>query len=124
MKKASKLILWIIFGIVILLAVKIAWMTRIERNRMAFSGASGYIETGEKFGIGIGMTLNEASEILLKQGFWRPRGGIGGTCGGEQFPEHEILALSDIRWRRGTVCLVEVDGKIARIGWYYNMAQP
>jgi len=102
-----------------------------EWNRAAF-GSEGYIVEGKKFGLTIGASKKEMTEYLVERGLADrsiPRTNEVGhnpqSCHLHIYAnEYEVQLWADKSWRRGTICVAYLDGKLTRVSWIYNMLAP
>lgn len=102
-----------------------------EWNRAAF-GSKGSIEQGEKFGISIGSNKQDTIDYLTARGLIDETAvGINETHYNPQScynyihgAEYEVELWADDSWRRGSICVAFIDGKLARMSWLYGMLQP
>lgn len=102
-----------------------------EWNRAAL-GSEGYIEKGTKFGLTIGDRKQEITEHLVTRGLVdestsgaNETGYNSQSCLLHIYPsKYEVQVWGDDSWRRGTICIAFLDGKLARMSWHYNMLQP
>jgi len=128
MKKAIKMII-LVLGLT--LTVSFLLFISNEWNRAAF-GAHGHIEKGTKFGLTIGDSKSEVVSYLVARGLtdgttleinethYNPQ-----SCHNHIYSdEYEVQIWDDRSWRRGTICVAFLDGKLARVSWYYGMFQP
>ena len=95
------------------------WLTVVMCGLSAACTTGAHIETGQRFGVRIGMPLEEAHAILVRRG---ARGGaLSGIeeCGGRRRgPGDQIEVFFGTSWSAGrTYCLLAVDGRVAVIGW-------
>ena len=102
-----------------------------EWNRAAF-GSRSNIEDGTKFSLTIGDSKQEVvgyftarglvdvSTYAINETHYNPQ-----RCHNHIYSdEYEVELWSDDSWRRGTICVAFLDGKLARISWDYGMFQP
>lgn len=79
------------------------------------------IESGQKFGVHVGMPLDEASTILRRRGLQPVLPGTNELiplCGGR--PRGHSEEVSAFRSpRHPTVCLFGVSGRVVAVGWEY-----
>jgi hypothetical protein len=88
-------------------------------------GSTGYITSGSKFGISIGMPLATARLRLAGRGL-QPLDLASlhappHRCLGWAYPpDHTVEAWTDDSWRRGTICIASVHGAVASVRWHFN----
>lgn len=117
-----KYVFWV--ALVALLA-GIGYLMADEFNRAGILSSEGYIESGSKFGIGIGSGAYEASERLSRQGLeLSPEDGRSNCLDRNYEASHAVQVWEDNSWRRGTICLESFDEKVVSIGWYFSWAAP
>lgn len=117
---------WIIliaFGLLLILVVS------DDRNRTALglTSAAGTVEEGEKFGVRIGMSVEEANERVQAGGFRRlsfraesEPASCGGPSVNRVIEDHEAARVYvDDSWRRGALCLISRDDQVVAIVWSY-----
>jgi hypothetical protein len=105
-----------------------AYLASDEFDKTAMIGGSyGYIESGAKFGIYVGMSQSDARQILANRGLTPEdladpeRLVPPHTCLHRKYPSYRDIELwSDRSWRRGTICLSLAQGKVASVAWHYD----
>lgn len=112
----------ILFCLIFLASVGLVLFIGNDSNRYALTSAKGTIIDGNRFGISIGQSIEEAREILISKGFtetFTPSGldEIG-------YEEIDRYIFSDSGWRRGNIWLEESDGVVTKIGWSYQFGAP
>lgn len=95
-------------------------------NRAAIFGSSGYINSGSKFGIRVGMDESRVVRKMKKRGLRvhsvTPTPAV---CIYREYAKNKLItALYDETWRRGTICLISEDGRIASVEWQYGLLIP
>ena len=121
----------VVIGIAILAFGLLAIFLSNEWNRAAW-GSEGYIENGTKFGLTIGESKPEVAIYLTSRGLINETTvGINETHYNPQScynyihgAEYEVELWRDDSWRRGSICIAFLDGKLARVSWWYGMFQP
>ena len=113
-------IILIVFGVAVTFFFWVAIMP--ERQRMDVFGGSGAIDSGQKFGLHVGMEAKAVRTKLEQTGFeWsllndeEPK-----TCPyvSSNVKRDSILVFEDLRWG-GVVCISIFDKKISAISWSY-----
>ncbi len=111
----------VVFGVAVTLFFWLAIMP--ERQRMDVFGGSGAIDSGQKFGLQIGMEAKGVRAKLEQTEFeWsllndeEPK-----TCPyvPTSVRRDSILVFDDLRWG-GVVCISIFDEKISAISWSYT----
>ena len=96
-----------------------------ERNRHAFA-SKGSIQEGAMFGISVGDTRLTVDKFLQKRGYSIEKTEemkIDGMftrnhCYSKRLPDNLTPSIyRDNSWRRGSLCVVYDDGKVAEIHW-------
>ena len=102
-----------------------------EWNRTLFY-PEGFIEKGKKFGLEIGHSKEIVTERILDRGLI-DRTGLGANETGYNLQSchlhiyedrYEVQLWVDKSWRKGTICVAFLDGKLARMSWWYNPLAP
>lgn len=90
-----------------------------DLNRAAITGSDGFIDSGKKFGIRVGVPRADAASILQRRGLTLGQPSTPGRCLSRDYSrEGQSVTLWDDRtWRRGVICIGEVDGKVSSISW-------
>lgn len=78
-----------------------------------------HIERGSRFGVRIGMPLEEAHSIFVRRGLRGGASEMSTECGGRRRgPGDQIEVFVGTGWDSGrNYCLLAVDGRVAVIGW-------
>ncbi len=102
-------------------AAGIVFVMSDEFNRDGILGSEGFIDSGSKFGIQIGMARDEAENKLQSHGLKSMEPATPGHCLGRPYPADQQvdLWLDDGRFG-GTICLALRNGEIVSIGWAYG----
>jgi hypothetical protein len=98
-----------------------------ERTIATFQAPRSYIESGEKFGVRIGDSLESADRTLVQSGLIAEQPGVGAlfdNCALRPTQPGEVHAFyGDHSWRRGYVCIVAREGHVVAVGWnFYPLA--
>lgn len=95
-----------------------AWLAVMCALSVAACTTGAHIERGQRFGVRIGMPLEEAHAIWVRRGL-RPSPASGRECGGRGAgPGDQIEIFFGTGWDSGRhYCLLAVDGRVAVIGW-------
>ena len=120
-----KYVAWLVL-IVIVVGI-LVYLSSDELDQAGFTSSSGYIESGTKFGIYIGMPVSDARQRLAGRGlspvdltrersFNSPQRCHGRTYG----PDRHVELWWDNSWRRGTICLTSTRDKVASVSWHFN----
>lgn len=120
----------VILLIIFFLGLGVVFLSN-EWNRAAF-GSEGHIEKGTKFGLSIGDSKKEITEYLVDRGMIEKSGrGANETGYNPQschlhiyVEKYEVELWADESWRRGTICVAYLDGKLTRVSWIYSMLSP
>lgn len=103
----------------------IGYLIADEFNRAGILSSEGYIESGSKFGIAIGMSHDAAAMRLSGRGLEKVELTAEQSCHGRSYgPDRQVELWYDRSWRRGTICLSLVGNRIASVSWIYNWAAP
>ena len=117
-----KMLIWIVCALLIAAAI---FILSDEFNRAGVSASEGYVESGSKFGIEIGMSRDAAVNRLASRGLDQVDLTAPQSCHGRNYgPERQVELWYDRSWRRGTICLSSEENKIASISWVYNWGTP
>jgi len=106
------------------LFVALTALSPLDRTYSVFFESAGYVERGEKFGVAIGMSPEDAEAVLLSNGLtigsnWRNR------CGGREAEAAETMKLYlDMSWRHGAVCTFVAEGSVRAVAWAFNPMAP
>ena len=121
-----RIVLWLLIAIFVLGATyALAISDHSSFNRAGLTGASGRIETGEKFGVSIGDDPRDIDNRFRALGFKRVELTRARSCHGFDYAEDQNLQLwLDESWRRGTLCVVSAGSKITYLSWSYGMGFP
>jgi hypothetical protein len=126
-RSAMKMLFWLVFALLIAAAI---FILSDEFNRSGALASEGYIESGSKFGIEIGMSRDAAANKLASRGLeWSelptdPRFSPQSCHGHTHSPERLVELWIDRSWRRGTICLSSEENKITSVSWVYNWGAP
>lgn len=109
----------------------VVWTLSSEQNRRALLFSEGHtVRNGHGLlGARVGDTAETAQTALSGRGLRRNTQIINAgddlvACYPDQ-PEGQPIALfRETGWRRGSVCLTLVDGRVSRIDWRYNLLSP
>lgn len=92
---------------------------------MATIDGQGVISRGQKLGVRIGDSVPVAVKTLKGEGLVMGGTVRGGSClSPETFEANYTVQLVDLSWRKGTVCLGVMQGRVSHIGWLYNLLAP
>ena len=113
--------------LLLLMGVWWLWSPAPERTSLTFFQSYGHVVTGERLGVRVGMSLEEASAHLVRQGLVpvpeydrQVR-----SCGGRMVAsQEEVRSFADNTWRHGGVCLFVTSGRVVAIGWSFNGPLP
>lgn len=94
------------------------WLTAAVCGLLVACTTGSHIESGQRFGVRIGMPLEEAHATMVRRGA-RASLAKGDECGGRTAgPGEQIEVFFGTSWNAGrTYCLLAVDGRVALIGW-------
>lgn len=117
---ASNRLIWA--GVVLAMVLGLAWCASpIDLTVATFVDHTGYIRSGERFGVRVGMDLGEAKRVLAGRGFAQVHPLTQDTvrqCEGRTpFEGEAIVSFLDRSWRNGSVCLMVQQGRVVAIGW-------
>jgi len=103
----------------IVLAALLAIFLLDDMNRASLTGSDGYIDSGEKFGIEIGLPTAEAARILQSRGLMPGEPSTPGRCLSRDYAGagQTVTLWEDRSWRRAVVCVGAADGRVSGIGW-------
>jgi hypothetical protein len=98
------------------------WITVVMCGLSVACTTGSHIERGGRFGVRVGMPLEEAHAIWVRRGLRPspPRANeMSEECGGRgRGPGDQIEVFFGTGWDSGrTYCLLAVDGRVAVIGW-------
>lgn len=120
-----KYVAWLVL-IVIVVGI-LVYLSSDELDQVRMIPSSGYIESGSKFGIEIGMPAGDARQRLANRGLNRiavadlsvsPR-----TCLGHSYEAGQDVEAwaDDGGWEGGIICLAAKDDKIVNIRWMFDI---
>lgn len=122
---SMKMFIWLVLFVIV--GGIVVYLASDEFTRAGLVSSNGYIDSGARFGIYVGMPLSEARRLLASRGlnpddltipsrFVPPH-----TCLHRKYPpDHDIEAWADRSWRRGTICLSSTQGKVASVSWHFD----
>ncbi len=117
-----KYVIWVALGVAL---VGFGYLMADEFNRAGVLSSKGYIESGSKFGIDIGMSRDAAARQLSDQGLEQVELTATQSCHGRSHgPDRYVELWYDRSWRRGTICLSSTGNRVASVSWVYNWAAP
>ena len=119
----------ILFSVLVLLTAGAAYALVLSQfaafNRAGLWGSNGRISKGERFGLSIGQDYGSAAARMSALGFKTHAVTKDSSCHGFDYDRSRQLALWwDDSWRKGTICLVVLDGKVEYVSWMYGMGSP
>ncbi len=108
----------VVLLILVLVVGGIVFFASDEFNRTGFLGSEGFIDSGSKFGIQIGMDRNVAEDRLRSRGLESMEPSVSGRCLDRPYPADQQVGLwlDDSRFG-GTICLASRNNQIVSIGW-------
>lgn len=112
---------WWPWLVVVALGLSVMFLAE-ERNRALLLEPRGHIESGEKFGIRVGMTAARGESIATSQGLHlrelAPQ--PVDVCGTRTSnPGEEMQAFRDDSLRRGYVCTFIRNGQVVAVAWTF-----
>lgn len=121
-----KYVAWLILFVIVVGILVYLFSDEFDQTALTL-GSSGYIETGTKFGIYIGMAVSDARQRLASRKLSPNDLTVPShlvpphTCLHRKYPpDHDIEAWVDRSWRRGTICLSSTEGKVASVAWLFD----
>lgn len=117
----------LIVGVIVLSGLAML-LQPLDRSYAVFFEEAGYVDTGTKFNLTVGMNSQTARTVALESG-WRPlEEGVTGAlvaggwrCGGRQIQSSdEVQMYRENSWRNGLLCIFEEDGTVTGIGWSFS----
>ena len=112
-----------VIWIILLLAAGVStWWLTAEENRERLTGFDGFIESGSKFGVSIGMPTSAANSALVARGFLYLHSDGRGSCSNRVYPAASVIEVwKDRGWpRTATVCLESATEIVTSVSWYYS----
>lgn len=100
----------------------------LDQTYAVFFDPVGQADSGAKFGVSVGMSLDEARSALARRG-WSERDqafvdgmlASGWRCAGRELLAEETAAMFlDRSWRTGVVCLYVKDNEIETVAWVFS----
>ena len=111
-------------GLTVML-IALGYLAFDDFTRAGLLASQGHAEEGSKFGVEIGMELDDAGHGLRERGLRPVALTAPASCHGRIYAaEHELELWYDDTWRRGTICLASVNGRVESISWLYNWIAP
>jgi hypothetical protein len=94
-------------------------------NRAGLWGSNGRIGEGERFGLSIGQSYQSAAARMSALGFEARPITKENSCHGHDYDRNRQLALWwDDSWRKGTICIVVLNGEVEYVSWMYGVGFP
>jgi hypothetical protein len=116
---------YLIWAALVAALAGIGYMMADEFNRAGILSSEGYIESGSKFGMEIGMSRDTAASRLSERGLEQVELTAQQSCHGRSYgPDRQVELWYDRSWRRGTICLSSTGNRIASVSWIYNWSAP
>lgn len=84
--------------------------------RASLLGSRGFITSGSKFGIEIGMNSSSVSNKMKSRGFAVRQLPVTRMCASHSYPENQDVILWFNR-RFGVVCVASIDDSTVSVGW-------
>jgi hypothetical protein len=103
-------------------ALGMTWFFLADPRNLVALNPDGLLTSGKRFGLEIGMPMNQAAARMnALPGMRTLKVMQGGLCIGHAFQaDRQVLVLGDDSWRRGSVCLIGRNGRLEKIGWQYG----
>ena len=108
---------WILLVLLMLVVAGAAFFLIGEERRAAVLGSEGYIQSGEKFGVVVGMDRTQAVRLVEDRGYERVAPTEDKVCNGRRYSEVEDLDVLFNEKANGVICLASQDARITSIGW-------
>lgn len=94
-------------------------------TRLSILNPKGHIKEGKFIDIYIGESSRSAHEKLMKRGLKLIDRSPGKFCMGVAYPTQASVELfADHSFRRGTICIASVNGRVREINWFYHFMLP
>jgi len=94
-------------------------------TRVAITRSKGKIDEGRFLDVEIGSMSAAAHKALTDRGFRHIERTQGGNCMGIFYEANfEVNLYFDDSWRRGTICVASIDGRVRSVRWYYDFLDP
>jgi hypothetical protein len=104
-----------------LVAVAIAAFLSVAENRDLLLRGGGYMESGEKYGVTVGLPTLDALKILKDRGYVYNASYDGGLCVLKRFPPGNRLdVMFDETWRKGSICVASKNGHVVGLEWAHG----
>lgn len=106
--------------------VGIGFLKADEFNRAGMLSSEGYIESGSKFDVTIGMPRDAAARRLSDRGLEEVEQLTADqSCHGRSYgADRQVELWYDRSWRRGTICLSSTGNRVASLSWIYDWSAP
>ena len=105
--------------------IAVGYLALDDFNRAGILASRGTIEEGSKFGVEIGMELDDAGHVLRERGLRPAALTAPASCHERTYSaERELELWYDDTWRRGTICLASVHGQVVSVSWRYDWMTP
>lgn len=111
-------------GFALLVVVTLLVVARpYDQTYAVFAEPYGYVETGGRFGVAVGMNVEEARLHLGRRG-WREMSSAipfprGRCLGRAPRSEDVVFRFTDESLRSGAICLFATDGKVRAMAWSF-----
>ncbi|MGC6331819.1 hypothetical protein [Rhizorhabdus sp. FW153] len=114
-----------IFGVAAAVVTAGALLVANDLNRAALFDSSGFLISGERFGIKVGDNFASVKYRLESMGLdMRGEGSRPGRCGAYEVKSDKIYYFYDFSWRRGVVCIGINADRVDTLSWYFNPLSP
>lgn len=114
--------LFLIFITTVILVAAI-WLWLSDLDRIALIDTHGQKSSGTLAGVRVGQSSQDAVYNLKNLGMRSANYADDGSCP-LRGRFDQIIVFIDVSWRKGTICIGIIQGKVSSVAWRYNFFQP